>query len=58
MIGKPLEPGALHETSIFPSLAVRVGRAGRFGAPEMVMVFEVPDRSDSPSALTALTVKE
>ena len=34
------------------------GVPGRPGAPEIVMVFEAVERADSPSLLTATTVKE
>ena len=36
----------------------QLGVPGRPGAPEIVMVFEAVERSDSPSLLTATTVKE
>ena len=59
MIAEPLSSlGADHEAEIVVFPADSWGVPGRTGAPEIVMVFEAVERSDSPYLLTATTVKE
>ena len=58
MTGEPLSLARAHVAVMVPSPAVRRGAPGRPGTPEIVMVFEAFEGSESPSLLTATTVKE
>ena len=57
-MGEPLPAAAFHDTAIFPSPGLAVTPLGASGLPDSEMVLEAADFPDSPSALTALTVKE